>query len=218
MVGMFWSASATAQMTGFVVEVDTVFYGADTPTPGRHLRPRWRLGRVRLVHCVRRVHQPHRRVVCRVCRHGCGLFSDGHRRALRVSQPCGRRLRHECDEHRVPLGFLSSERIRHVLDHWHAQRGRDVRRGARCDSEQDWRHRRQRGGRQHLRPPGEQRPLVRVAGARWNRHRGGTAQRHCRGRLACGSGARDHLRRLDLLRELPSVRERRPRPRTTVVH
>ncbi|MGB1348359.1 MAG: gliding motility-associated C-terminal domain-containing protein [Flavobacteriales bacterium] len=33
MVGMNWSASATAQMTGFVVEVDTVFYGADTPTP-----------------------------------------------------------------------------------------------------------------------------------------------------------------------------------------
>ena len=33
MVGMVWSASATAQMTGFVVEVDTVFYGADTPTP-----------------------------------------------------------------------------------------------------------------------------------------------------------------------------------------
>lgn len=33
MVGMAWSASATAQMTGFVVEVDTVFYGADTPTP-----------------------------------------------------------------------------------------------------------------------------------------------------------------------------------------
>ncbi len=32
-VGMVWSASATAQMTGFVVEVDTVFYGADTPTP-----------------------------------------------------------------------------------------------------------------------------------------------------------------------------------------
>ena len=32
-VGMFWSALATAQMTGFVVEVDTVFYGADTPTP-----------------------------------------------------------------------------------------------------------------------------------------------------------------------------------------
>ena len=33
MVGMVWSASATAQMTGFVVEVDTVFYGAGTPTP-----------------------------------------------------------------------------------------------------------------------------------------------------------------------------------------
>ena len=33
MVGMVWSASATAQMIGFVVEVDTVFYGADTPTP-----------------------------------------------------------------------------------------------------------------------------------------------------------------------------------------
>ena len=33
MMGMVWSASATAQMTGFVVEVDTVFYGADTPTP-----------------------------------------------------------------------------------------------------------------------------------------------------------------------------------------
>ena len=33
MVGMVWSTSATAQMTGFVVEVDTVFYGPDTPTP-----------------------------------------------------------------------------------------------------------------------------------------------------------------------------------------
>ena len=33
MLGMIWTASATAQMTGFVVEVDTVFYGADTPTP-----------------------------------------------------------------------------------------------------------------------------------------------------------------------------------------
>ena len=31
--GVIWSTSATAQMTGFVVEVDTVFYGADTPTP-----------------------------------------------------------------------------------------------------------------------------------------------------------------------------------------